>query len=65
MKNLIVYYSWTGNTEVAAKELHRLIGGDLDRIVEVKPRKGKIGFITGAFEALFGLKSKIKHQISL
>jgi len=61
MKNLIVYYSWTGNTEVVAKELHRLIGGDLDRIEEVKPRKGNIGFMKGAFEALFGMKSKIKQ----
>lgn len=61
MKNLIVYYSWTGNTEVVAKELHRLIGGDLDKIEEVKPRKGNIGFMTGAFAALFGKKSKIKN----
>lgn len=60
MKNLIVYYSWTGNTEVVAKELHQLIGGDLDRIEEVKQRKSGIGFATGAFAAIMGLKSRIK-----
>ncbi len=60
MKNLIVYYSWTGNTEVVAKELHGLIGGDIDRIEEVKERKKGIGFFTGVFGALKGSKSRIK-----
>ena len=61
MKNLIVYYSWTGNTEVVAKELHSLIGGDLEKIEEVKERKSGIGFASGAFAALLGMKSRIKQ----
>ncbi|MBW7572192.1 flavodoxin family protein [Caproiciproducens faecalis] len=57
MKNLVVYYSWTGNTEIAAKELSGLIGGDLKRIEEAKPRSS---FGRSACSAIFGLKSKIK-----
>ena len=57
MKNLVVYYSWKGNTEVAAKELSELIGGDLKRIEETKPRKS---FGMAACSAVFGLKSKIR-----
>ncbi|MDF1495409.1 flavodoxin family protein [Caproiciproducens sp. CPB-2] len=56
MKNLVVYYSWKGNTEVAVKELSELIGGDLKRIEETKPRKS---FGMAACSAVFGLKSKI------
>jgi len=57
MKNLVVYYSWKGNTEVAAKELSELIGGDLKRIEETKPRES---FGMAACSAVFGLKSKIR-----
>lgn len=57
MKNLIAYYSWNGNTEVAAKELSQLIGGDLKKIEETKPRKS---FGMAACSAVFGLKSRIR-----
>lgn len=57
MKKLVAYYSWNGNTEVAAKELAALIGGDLKKIEETKPRKS---FGMSACSAVFGLKSKIK-----
>lgn len=57
MKNLVVYYSWNGNTEVAAKELSQLIGGELKRIEEAKPRTS---FGMAACSAVFGLKSRIR-----
>jgi flavodoxin len=60
MKNIVVYYSWTGNTEVVAREIHDMVGGDLKKIEEVKQRTGGIGFAGGAFSAMLGLKSKIK-----
>jgi flavodoxin len=60
MKNLVVYYSWMGNTEVVAKEIHQLVGGGLIRIEEVKQRKTGVGFASSAFSALLGLKSSLK-----
>jgi len=60
MRNLIVYYSWTGNTEVVAGVIHSLVSGDLKKIEEVKMRKGGLGFAGAAFSALFGFKSKLK-----
>lgn len=33
---LIVYFTWAGSTEVVAKEIQRLIGGDLVRITRVE-----------------------------
>ena len=60
MKNLVVYYSWTGNTEVAAKELHKLVGGELVKLEEIKERKMRIGFAGAAFSAVLGMKSRLK-----
>lgn len=36
-KPLVVYFSQTGHTENVAKEIHRLVGGDIIRIEAVKP----------------------------
>lgn len=60
MKNLVVYYSWTGNTEVLAKEIHQLVGGDLKRIEEIKQRKTGAGFMGAASAAFLGMKSRLK-----
>lgn len=34
---LIVYFTWAGSTEVVAREIKRLIGGDLVRINRAEP----------------------------
>ncbi len=59
MNSIIVYYSWMGNTEVVAKELSKITGGDLVRIEEIKKRNTGIGFAGAAISALMGLKSKL------
>lgn len=61
MKNLVIYYTHRGNTEVVAKEISKLTGGDLKKIEEIKKSK-EPGFMWLAFSALIGLKSKIKKS---
>lgn len=61
MKNLVVYYSWMGNTEVVANEIHNLVGGDLKKIEEVKQHKIG-GFAGAATSAFLGLKSRLKSM---
>jgi len=57
--SVIVYYSWIGNTRVAAEEIQRLTGFDLLKIEEEKERK--LGNIAGAaMSAFFGFQSRIK-----
>lgn len=57
-KGVIVYYSYAGNTEVAAKELQRLTGFGLVKLEE--KRKRKPGSMMGpAFSALLGLGSSL------
>lgn len=36
-KVLTLYFSWSGSSEAAAQEVHRLLGGTLDRIETVVP----------------------------
>jgi flavodoxin len=53
MKILITYYSRTGNTEKAAKNIAEILGADLDRILDKKSRKGFLGIIGAGKDALF------------
>lgn len=56
MKNLVVYYSLSGNTEVVAQEIAKLIEGDLKKIECIK----EPGFVWAALSAMLGMKVKIK-----
>jgi len=61
MKSAVVYYSWTGKTEAAAKILQELTGSDLVKLEEAKPRKSsKPAFLGACFSALIGGKSRLK-----
>lgn len=57
--NVIVYYSWVGNTELAAKKIASLTGFDIQKIEETKERKFGT-MMTAAMGAVFGFKSSIK-----
>lgn len=59
VKNLVVYYTLGGNTEIVAKEVHKLVGGDIKKIEEKKQRTEK-GFGIAAFSALIGMRSSLK-----
>lgn len=56
MKNLVLYYSRTGNTETVAKEISKAVNGELKKI----ELKKEISFMGAAFSAVLGLKGKIK-----
>ncbi|WP_019229358.1 flavodoxin [Sedimentibacter sp. B4] len=59
MKNLVVYYTLSGNTEAVAKEISNLSGGELKKIELVKEPEAA-GFAWAAFSSILGLKGKIK-----
>lgn len=58
MKNLVLYYSKTGNTETVAKEISKAVNGELKKL----ELKKDIGFMGAAFSAALGLKGKIKSM---
>ncbi len=56
MKDLIVYYSMSGNTKFAAEQIARQLGADLLRLVPEKPypERGLKKFLTGGRSAIAG-----------
>jgi flavodoxin len=63
MKNLIMYYSWTGSTREAAEAVAQAVGGELFEVTETGRRKGLWGFIKGGFQASFGVPSRIREEL--
>ena len=59
MKNLVVYYTSQGNTEIVAKEISELINGDLRKIETARNIK-HFKFLLSAITALSGSKAKLK-----
>ncbi len=60
MKTLLVYYSWTGNTRKLAQKITSKLKCDVEEIYEKNKRAGKIGFMLGGFQAVFGMKTDIE-----
>jgi flavodoxin len=63
---LVVYYSLTGNTEKVAKTLSDRLGGDLEKIVELRPRTGQFARFWYAFDSIFRRQPPIgppKHDV--
>ncbi len=64
MKEIILYYSFTGNTKKYAKKLAKKIGSDIYEITEIRKRSKMNAFIYGCFQALTDRKSKI-HPVTV
>ena len=58
MKELILFYSFSGKTKKHVEELAKSTGADLCEITEVKNRS-KFGSILGIIQVMRGSKSKI------
>jgi flavodoxin len=63
MKNLIIYYSFSGNTKLVAEAIHDEMGGD---ILELKPKKnidsqGFMKYFWGGKQVLFKEEPELEH----
>mgnify|MGYP003752409517 CR=1 FL=1 len=56
MKNLVVYYSRSSNTETVAKEIAKTLKGEIKKIELIK----ELSFFWAAVTACFGKEGKIK-----
>lgn len=52
MRILVVYYSRTGNTRIAAEALAVRLGADLEELREDRDRSGLLGYLAAAREAM-------------
>ncbi len=48
MKSLVVYYSRSGNTKFVAEEIVAELGADIEEIVDLKSRGGKLGWLSAS-----------------
>jgi len=51
MKSLVVYYTRTGKTKSVAETIATQLGADLEEVVDLKKRKGKIGWMLSGKDA--------------
>ena len=58
MKCLVVYYTRTGKTKVVAEKVSAELGADIEEIVDLKKREGKLGWIAGGRDAMQKNKPK-------
>jgi len=59
MKDLVVYYSRTGKTARAAREIAARLGADIRELRETRGRKGPWGFIAAGRQAIMGVHSTL------
>jgi len=51
MKSLVVYYSRTGNAKFVAEKIAAELGSDIEEILDLKNREGKLGWISAGRDA--------------
>jgi flavodoxin len=59
MKSLVVYYSRTGNAKFVAETIATELGADIEEIVDLKSRSGKLGWISAGRDAMGGKETQI------
>ena len=59
MKTLVVYYTRTGNTKFAAETIATELGADIEEVVDLKKRKGRLAFLSDGRDAMQGKETQI------
>jgi len=59
MKTLVVYYTKTGNSKFAAETIAAEIGADMEEVVDLKNRKGRLAFLSAGRDAMQGKLTEI------
>lgn len=52
LKSLVVYYTRTGNTKFGAETVAAELGSDIEEIVDLKKRAGKLGWLSGGKDSM-------------
>jgi flavodoxin len=59
VKSLVVYYTRSGNTKFVAETIAAELGSDLEEIVDLKKRAGKLGWILAGKDSTQEKETKI------
>ncbi|MDR3551563.1 MAG: flavodoxin [Clostridia bacterium] len=61
MKILVVYYSRSGVTKLAAQTISKTIGADLEEIIDTQSRSGAVGFIKSCYQVVLNQLTRIQE----
>lgn len=59
MKTLVVYYTRTGNTKFAAEIIAAEFGADIEEVIDLKKRQGRLAFLPAGRDAMRGKETDI------
>jgi flavodoxin len=59
MKSLVVYYTRTGNTKFVAETIAAEMGSDIEEVVDLKNRQGKLGWMSAGRDGTAGKETQI------
>jgi flavodoxin len=59
MKTLVVYYTLTGNSKFAAETIAAELGADIEEVVDLKSRQGRLAFMPNIRNARHGKETEI------
>ena len=59
MKTLVIYYTRSGNSKFAAENIAAELGADVEEVVDLKNRQGKLSFISAGRDAMSGKETEI------
>lgn len=59
MKTLVIYYSRTGNAKFMAETIAAELGADIEEVIDLKNRQGKLSFMPAGRDAMRGKETEI------
>jgi flavodoxin len=59
MKTLVIYYTRTGNAKFIAETIAAELGADIEEVIDLKNRQGKLAFLPAGRDAMRGKETEI------
>ena len=59
MKALVIYYTRTGNTKFVAETVAAKLGAEIEEVIDLKNRQGKLAFLPAGRDAMRGKETEI------
>jgi flavodoxin len=59
VKTLVIYYTRTGNSKFAAEIIAAELGADIEEVIDLKNRQGRLAFLPAGRDAMRGKETEI------
>ena len=62
MKTLVLYYTRSGNSKFVAETVAAELGADVEEVVDLKKRQGRLAWFSAGRDAMQGRKPRLPQQ---